>query len=136
MINASQAIIGKTYKSLSNFQVEIVEINPSDVVVKSLETGHLVSVDLDYKLVEVDAELPSTNMEEKKMNDEATPAVQSTRKVKKSTLVDEGLKGGLSVEDIIKNVLTAFPEAPEKSIRNLISVRRSKMKKPSDEVVS
>lgn len=55
-------------------------------------------------------------------------AVASTKKLKKSNVVDEGLKAGLSNDAIVKNVLAAFPETLEKSAKNLISVRRSKFK--------
>lgn len=58
-----------------------------------------------------------------------TPVAPKVRKVKKSNIVDEGLRTGLSVEEITKNVLTQFPETQEKSVRNLVSVRRSKLKK-------
>lgn len=131
MIRASEAVVGKTYKSLTNFLVEIVEINSADVVVKSIETGHLISVDLDYRLVDVDEKI-TVSVEEGKMDETVSPAT-NMRKVKKSTLVDEGLKAGLADADIIKKVLESFAEATEKSIRNLISVRRSKMKKEGGE---
>ena len=52
------------------------------------------------------------------------------KKVKKSNIVDSGLAAGLTVDEITKNVLAAFPETLEKNVRNLISVRRSKVKKP------
>lgn len=60
---------------------------------------------------------------------EAAPA--PTKKVKKSNVVDSGLRSGLSTDEIVKNVLASFPETLEKSARNLISVRRSKFKSPA-----
>lgn len=61
-----------------------------------------------------------------------TPAVEpSTKKLKKSNVVDEGLKAGLSTDDIVKKVLAAFPETLEKAARNLVSVRRAKLKSVS-----
>ena len=53
-----------------------------------------------------------------------------TKKVKKSNVVDAGLRAGLSTDEIVKNVLASFPETLEKGARNLISVRRSKLKQP------
>ena len=62
-----------------------------------------------------------------------TPTLVSTpveeKKLKKSTLIDQGLLGKLSTKEIVTNVLVSFPEATEKSIRNLISVRRTRLKK-------
>ena len=51
------------------------------------------------------------------------------KKVKKSSLADQGLLNKLSTAEIVANVLLSFPEATAKSIRNLISVRRSRLKK-------
>lgn len=133
MIPASDSTIGQTYKTPHNILIEVVEKCQNDVVVKSLETGHNVTVPLAYQLTPVfdklDMELV---MEEKAMSNEtAVPTAEApkTRKLKKSNIVDDGLKTGLSAEEITKNVLAAFPETLEKSIRNLISVRRSKLKK-------
>jgi len=51
------------------------------------------------------------------------------KKVKKSSIVDQGLTDNLSNKEIVEKVRVSFPETAEKSIRNLISVRRSRMKK-------
>ena len=59
----------------------------------------------------------------------APPEPTKEKKVKKSTLVDQGLRGNLATAEIVASVLESFPEATEKSIRNLISVRRSRLKK-------
>ena len=137
MIAASDSTVGQKYKTPHGILIEIIEIRPSDVVVKSFETGHSVPIPLTYKLTPVaDAELTPSQVveitEEKIMSSDTattTPVAPKVRKVKKSNIVDEGLRTGLSVEEITKNVLTQFPETQEKSVRNLVSVRRSKLKK-------
>lgn len=134
-ITASISIVGQKYKTANGILIEVVEKRHGDVVVKSYETGNNVPVPLTYLLspiMDADIEIPVTAVEEKAMsNDTATPVAPApkTRKVKKSNIVDEGLKSGLSVEEITKNVLATFPETQEKAIRNLVSVRRSKLKK-------
>jgi hypothetical protein len=139
MITASDASVGQKYKTPNGILVEVVEKTPTSILVKSFDTGHNVPVPLNYQLTPVtDAEevVPEPckiiNLEEKTMSETLTPAVEAPkgRKIKKSNIVDEGLKTGLSVEEITKNVLAAFPETQEKSVRNLVSVRRSKLKKP------
>lgn len=145
MITAADTTIGQKYKTPHGILVEVVEKRQSDVVVKSFETGHNVPVPLTYQLTPVveainetylvpsiTVKIPDTKVEEKAMSNEtATPVTEApkTRKVKKSNIVDDGLKAGLSVEEITKNVLAAFPETQEKAVRNLVSVRRSKLKK-------
>jgi hypothetical protein len=134
-INASEVEVGRKYLTPSNIVVEVLEKRPHEVVVRSEETGHNVSVPLTYKLTPyIEAEVVKTELptvaEEIVMNEqETTQAVETPRKVKKSNIVDEGIKTNLSIDEIVKNVLAAFPEATEKSVRNLVSVRRSKMKK-------
>jgi len=54
---------------------------------------------------------------------------RKSRKLKKSNVVDAGLQENLSNKEIITSIQNAFPGSTEKSIRNLISVRRSKLKK-------
>lgn len=135
MINASDVEVGRKYLTPSKIVVEILEKKSNEVVVRSEETGHTVNIPLTYKLTPyIEAEVIKTELpavaEEKVMNEQETPQVVETpRKVKKSNIVDEGIKTNLSIDEIVKNVLTAFPEATEKSVRNLVSVRRSKMKK-------
>ena len=58
-----------------------------------------------------------------------TQMPEALKKTKKSTVVDNGLKENLSNSGIVEKVKLLFPEATDKSIRNLISVRRSRMKK-------
>jgi len=137
MIIASEGNIGQKYKTASGIVVEIIEKKEVAVVVKSGDTGNKVNIPLSYPLEPVGEVVISepckiTNFkEEKAMSETLTPAVEAPkgRKVKKSNIVDEGLKAGLSVEEITKNVLAVFPETQEKSVRNLVSVRRSKFKK-------
>lgn len=40
MIAASDSTVGQKYKTPHGILIEIIEIRPSDVVVKSFETGH------------------------------------------------------------------------------------------------
>ena len=61
--------------------------------------------------------------------DTVVTPVPKEKKVKKSNIVDEGLKSNLTTNEITQKVLISFPEATEKSIRNLISVRRARLKK-------
>ncbi len=138
MITASISVVGQKYKTTNGILVEVVEKRHSDVVLKSHETGHNVPVPFAYQLLPVETDVvitpepcSITNFKEKEMSTPATAVTEApkSRKVKKSNIVDEGLKSGLSVEEITKNVLTAFPETQEKAIRNLVSVRRSKLKK-------
>lgn len=138
MITASASTIGQKYKTSNGILVEVIEKRQSDVVVKSYETGHNVLVPLTYQLthvVETDIVIQpipvKVDVEEKAMSNDTAAVTEApkARKVKKSNIVDEGLKAGLSVEEITKNVLTTFPETLEKSVRNLVSVRRSKLKK-------
>lgn len=130
MINAIDSLIGQKYKTASGILVEVVEKGQQGVLVKSFETGHSVPVPPTYKLIPV---IDTEVVKEKSMSNEATTvptaAAPKTRKLKKSNIVDDGLRASLSVDEITKNVLTSFPETPEKSVRNLISVRRSKLKK-------
>lgn len=144
MINASEAIEGRQYKTASGILVEVIEKRLDTILVKSGETGHNVPIPLTYKLepvinttvvlakeqpVQGHTELAVVEVKkEAAMSEETVAPVEKVRKVKKSNIVDEGLKANLSVADITKNVLTAFPETLEKSVRNLISVRRSKLK--------
>ena len=147
MINAAEAEVGRKYQTTSGIVIEVLEKREKDIVVKSEETGHTVIVPATYKLNPIiEAEIVKSQAEERIKNlfKQETPAVEekvmsdetmnapveqtSAKKVKKSNIVDQGLQSNLSVDDIVKSVLAAFPEAPEKSVRNLISVRRSKMK--------
>lgn len=136
MINAAEATVGQVYDTIPGIIVEVVEKLNDHIVVKSFTTGNNVKIALDYKLTTVGEDVQVTTSshndvtEEVQMaNDTDTSTVEAPKKLKKSTLVDEGLRANLSVEDIVKNVLAAFPEALEKGIRNLVSVRRSKLKK-------
>lgn len=133
-MNASDAVIGETYKTYSGISVEIVEKRTQAIVVKSLETGNNVVIPLSYQLTPI---VKIIEAKEEAMSETNQPTGLATvaeakpkaGKLKKSNVVDEGLRTGLSVDDIVKNVLAAFPETPEKSVRNLVSVRRSKLKK-------
>jgi len=133
-MNASDAVIGETYTTFSGISVEVVEKRTQAVVVKSLETGNNVIIPLSYELTPIAKIIEA---KEEAMSDTNEPtgsaavaeAKPKAGKLKKSNVVDEGLRTGLSVDDIVKNVLAAFPETPEKSVRNLVSVRRSKLKK-------
>jgi len=133
MISASRAVIGNTYSTAHNIAVEVLEKKEKEVVVRSLETQNNVQLPLDYqlapivKIVEEIAMSQETNQPAD--SNTAVAAKPKTGKLKKSNVVDEGLASNLSVDDIVKNVLAVFPETPEKSVRNLISVRRSKLKK-------
>jgi hypothetical protein len=137
MINACESVAGQKYLTPSKIVVEIIEKRSNEVVVRSEETGHTVTIPPTYKLIPyIEAEVVKTELPivaEEKAMDEQTPetpvATETPRKVKKSNIVDEGIKNNLSIDEIVKNVLAAFPEATEKSVRNLVSVRRSKMKK-------
>ena len=60
---------------------------------------------------------------------ETAAPVTKERRGKKSTIIDEGLQTTLSTDEIVQKVLAAYPDFPEKNVRNLISVRRSKLKK-------
>ena len=133
MINAAEVVVGMKYLTPSKIVVEVIEKRVKEVMVRSEETGHTVSIPLTYKLEPlIEAEVIKQELpivaEEKAMTDEQA-VVAPVRKVKKSNIVDEGLKNNLAADEIVKNVLAAFPEATEKSIRNLVSVRRSKTKK-------
>ena len=133
-MNASDAVIGETYTTFSGISVEVVEKRTQAVVVKSLETGNDVTIPLSYELTPI---VKTIEAKEEAMSETNEPtgsaavaeAKPKAGKLKKSNVVDEGLRTGLSVDDIVKNVLAAFPETPEKSVRNLVSVRRSKLKK-------
>ena len=66
------------------------------------------------------------------MTNTVTLQVKPTRKshkIKKSNVVDDALKDNLTNKEIILKVQEVFPDATSKSIRNLISVRRSRLKK-------
>ncbi len=68
------------------------------------------------------------------MTNTVTLQVKPTRKshkLKKSNVVDDALKNNLTNKEIILKVQEVFPDATSKSIRNLISVRRSRLKKQS-----
>lgn len=134
MITASQASIGQTYDTSAGIRVEVLEIDAAQVVVKSLETGNRVVLPLDYKLDAIGEFVtsnvsPREDVTEEVMSNETDTVEAPVKKVKKSTLVDEGLKANLTVDQIVKNVQEVFPETLEKAIRNLVSVRRSKLKK-------
>jgi len=117
-MRAQDSEIGKKYLTKTGISVEVVQKLPHQVVVKSDETGRDIAIPLEYEL------------KEKKMNEEVmTPTEVSVKKVKKSNVVDEGLKTNLTTDEIVRKVLEVFPGTEEKSIRNLVSVRRSKMKK-------
>lgn len=133
-MRASEAALGEIYSTTSGISVMIVEKKTEAVVVKSLETGNNVTIPLGYQLTPI---VKIIEAKEEAMSDTNEPTGLATvaeakpkaGKLKKSNVVDEGLRTGLSVDDIVKNVLAAFPETPEKSVRNLVSVRRSKLKK-------
>lgn len=133
MINAAEAVVGQKYDTIPGIHVEVVEKTPVSVIVKSLETGNNVVVPLDYKLdavgeaVTLNASPLKVVTEEVMSND--TNTVEAPKKVKKSDIVDNGLRSNLSVDEIVKNVQQFFPETLEKNVRNLVSVRRSKLKK-------
>ena len=135
-MNANEAIVGEVYTTTSGISVEVVEKRTQAVIVKSLETGNNVTVPLSYPLnpiakaivVQEVVTMSETN-EPAGLAAVAAEVKPKAVKLKKSNVVDEGLRTGLSVDDIVKNVLAAFPETPEKSVRNLVSVRRSKTKK-------
>ena len=122
-MQAKQSEIGRAYSTRSGVQIEVVEKSDNKVIVKSCETGNLISVPPEYELKEI-------------IMSDVTPTpptevVQpvSLKKMKKSNIVDDGLKNGLATDDIVKNVLASFPDNTEKAVRNLVSVRRSKLKK-------
>jgi hypothetical protein len=124
-MQAKQSEVGKLYSTRSGVRVEVVEKSDVKVVVKSNESGNLISVPPEYELKEIimsDVTPTPTPVTE-------TTQPVSLKKTKKSNIVDDGLKNGLSTDDIVKNVLATFPDNTEKAIRNLISVRRSKLKK-------
>lgn len=117
-MRAQDSEVGKKYLTKSGISVEVILKMPHKVVVKSDETGREISIPLEYEL------------KEKEMNEEViTQTEVSVKKVKKSNVVDEGLKANLTTDEIVRKVLEVFPGTEEKSIRNLVSVRRSKMKK-------
>jgi hypothetical protein len=133
-MNASEALVGETYSTRSGLTVEIIEKQADKVIVKSLSTGNNVEVLPTYQITPI---VKIIEAKEEAMSETNQPTGLATiaeakpkaGKLKKSNVVDEGLRTGLSVDDIVKNVLAAFPETPEKSVRNLVSVRRSKLKK-------
>ena len=132
-MNASEAVIGETYKTSSGISLEIIKKGTQAVVVKSLETGNNVVIPLSYQLIPI---VKIIEAEEESMSETNQPTDLATvtakpkaGKLKKSNVVDEGLRTGISVDDIVRNVLAAFPETLEKGVRNLVSVRRSKFKK-------
>lgn len=135
MINAAEAVVGQIYNTVPGIKIEVLVKQTDSIIVKSLQTGNKVILPLDYKLdgdeeaVTLNASPLNAVTEEVMANDTNTPTVEAPKKVKKSTLVDEGLKANLSIEDIVKNVQAVFPETLEKAVRNLVSVRRSKLKK-------
>lgn len=123
MIEAVEGQIGQKYRTSFGL-IQIIEKRRRDVVVISANTDHKILLPLNYKIFP--AEVIS-------MSEDTVATVvktESGKKLKKSNVVDDGLRDGLSTDEIVKNVLTSFPETPEKSIRNLVSVRRSKQKKP------
>jgi hypothetical protein len=132
-LNASEAIVGEVYSTSSGISVEVIEKRTQAVIVKSLETGNSVTLPLSYQLIPVIKNMEVVTMSETNQPTGsaglAVEAKPKAGKLKKSNVVDEGLRTGLSVDDIVKNVLAAFPETPEKSVRNLVSVRRSKLNK-------
>lgn len=132
MINAADTLVGQKYRTTHDIVVEVLEKRSAEVVVKALVTGKAITVSNNYQFADFYTEkVIKAGTEDITMSEETTAPVAEpkVRKVKKSNIVDEGLKTSLSVDEIVKNVLTAFPETPEKSVRNLVSVRRSKLKK-------
>jgi hypothetical protein len=134
-MNVSEAVIGEVYSTRSGLSVEIVEKQVDKVIVKSLATGNNVTVLPTYQITPIEKAIV---VKEETMSETNQPtglaiavaeAKPKAGKLKKSNVVDDGLRAGLSVDDIVKNVLAAFPETPEKAVRNLVSVRRSKLKK-------
>jgi hypothetical protein len=133
-MNVSEAVIGETYSTRSGLTIEVIEKQIDKVIVKSIATGNNVVVLPTYQITPIEKVIVA---KEENMSETNQPTGLATvaeakpkaGKLKKSNVVDDGLRAGLSVDDIVKNVLAAFPETPEKSVRNLVSVRRSKLKK-------
>jgi len=125
MISAKDSKIGSSYQTPTGIIVQVVSKNDSKIIVKSGKTGNTIELSQDYKFKEI-------KMEETLMTEDTAPAVTTTNKEKrgkKSTIIDEGLKTSLSTDEIVQKILATYPDFPEKNIRNLISVRRSKFKK-------
>jgi hypothetical protein len=60
---------------------------------------------------------------------QAKPEEKKSDRGRKSILIDEALKANLPTKEIVEKVKAEFPDFADKNIRNLISVRRSKLKK-------
>jgi len=125
IIKASKAIIGNRYLASDDVPVEVLEKEANTITVRSGKTGNIVTLPLEYQLKESEGEIIMTTE-----NTAGAPAqVNSPKRGVKSALIDEGLKGSLPTEEIVRKVLEAFPDLSEKNVRNLVSVRRSKLKK-------
>ena len=124
-IKAKDATIGNKYLASDDIPVEVIQIESTTVTVRSGKTGNIVLLPLEYQLKISEGEIVMTTE-----NVAGAPApVTSPKRGVKSALIDAGLKSNLPTEEIVKSVLEAFPDLSEKNVRNLVSVRRSKLKK-------
>ena len=131
MITAIQSEVGKSYKTSHGIAVEIIKKMPDGrVIVKSSETGHLIPIPPDYELSEMES-IVMENVTPSELVTATVVAEARVKKLKKSNVVDDGLVNNLTTDEIVEAVQNHFPETTPKSIRNLISVRRSKLKKVS-----
>lgn len=124
-IKASESIIGSRYLAAEDIPVQVLKIENNTVTVRSGKTGNIITLPLEYQLRESEGEIIMTTE-----NTVGTPTqVSSPKRGAKSSLIDEGLRGNLPTDEIVRKVLEAFPDLSEKNVRNLVSVRRSKLKK-------
>jgi hypothetical protein len=124
-IKASEATVGNKYLASDDIPVEVLQIEANAVTVRSGKTGNTVTLPLEYQLRESEGEIIMTTE-----NTAGAPAqVNSPKRGAKSALIDEGLRSSLPTDEIVRKVLEAFPDLSEKNVRNLVSVRRSKLKK-------
>jgi len=124
-IKASEATVGNRYLASDEIPVEVLEKQQGLVIVRSGKTGNIISLHPEYQLTESEGEIIMTTE-----NTAGAPAqVNSPKRGAKSSLIDEGLRSSLPTDEIVRKVLEAFPDLSEKNVRNLVSVRRSKLKK-------
>jgi hypothetical protein len=132
ILEAKDSEVGRNYIGTSGIAVCILSKN-NKVLVRSDKTGNVVEIPPTYLLTKIEGDISmakDTSTEDNSATATATPA-EGSKRGKKSHLIDEALRQNLSTDEIVQKVLTEFPDLAEKNVRNLVSVRRSKLKKAS-----
>lgn len=132
ILEAKDSEVGRKYTSGSGICLYILSKN-NKILVRSDKTGNVVEIPPTYLLTKIEGDISmakDTSTEDSSATATAAPAAGSKRG-KKSHLIDEALRQNLSTDEIVQRVLSEFPDLAEKNVRNLVSVRRSKLKKAS-----